>query len=98
MWQKILHIIKNKYFITLLAFSVWITFFDRNNLLRRYELNQNLEQLKTEQNYYRTQITDDSLALHHLLSDTQDLIRFGREKYYLKKDNEVIFLIIPPKE
>ncbi len=95
MWKKIPAILKNKYFITLIAFLVWITFFDRNNLISRYELGKTIQKQQKEKEYYLKEIEKDSLALHNLLSDTNNLIRFGREKFLMKKDSEVIFLVVP---
>ncbi|MDZ4204320.1 MAG: hypothetical protein U1C46_05820 [Bacteroidales bacterium] len=98
MWNKIPAFLKNKYLLAFLAFGIWIIFFDRNNIIHRNKLKQTLKEHQQEKEYYLQEIENDSLALHNLLSDTENLIRFGREKYLMKKDSEVIFLVIPKED
>jgi hypothetical protein len=94
MWKKVPPLLKNKYFIAILAFAVWMLFFDRNSMMYRYKQNRTLNKHLQEREFYLREIEKDSVALHELSSDTQNLIRFAREKYLMKKDDEDIFLII----
>ncbi|MBE0661716.1 MAG: septum formation initiator family protein [Bacteroidales bacterium] len=94
MWKKIARILKNKYFIAVLAFVIWMLFFDRNSMMYRYKQNLTLNKHQQEREFYLSEIEKDSIALHELSSDTQNLIRFAREKYLMKKDDEDIYLII----
>lgn len=94
MWKKITRILKNKYFIAILAFVIWMLFFDRNSMMYRYKQNRTLNKYQQERDFYLREIEKDSIALHELSSDTQNLIRFAREKYLMKKDDEDIFVII----
>ena len=94
MLNKVPSFLKNKYFIAVLVFAVWMLFFDRNSMIQRYKLGQTLKKHQQEREFYLSEIKKDSIGLHELSSDTQNLIRFAREKYLMKKDNEDIFLII----
>jgi hypothetical protein len=94
MWKKIARILKNKYFIAVLAFVIWMLFFDRNSMMYRYQQSRILEKHQQQRDFYLSEIEKDSIALHELSSDTQNLIRFAREKYLMKKDDEDIFVII----
>jgi len=94
MWKKVPPLLKNKYFIAILAFAVWMLFFDRNSMMYRYKQNRTLNKHEQEREFYLREIQNDSIALHELSSDTQNLIRFAREKYLMKKDDEDIYLII----
>ncbi len=94
MLDKIPPLFKNKYFLTILVFCVWMLFFDRNSMWQRYKLQRTHSKQIQERAYYLSEIEKDSTALHDLSSDTQNLIRFAREKYLMKKDDEDIFLII----
>jgi cell division protein FtsB len=94
MWKKVPPLLKNKYFIAILAFVIWMLFFDRNSMMYRYKQNRTLKKHQQEREFYLREIEKDSIALHELSSDTQNLIRFAREKYLMKKDDEDIFLII----
>ncbi len=94
MLKKIPPLLKNKYFLAILAFGIWMLFFDRNNMVNRYKQNRTMSKFQKEREFYLQEIEKDSIAFHELSSDTQNLIRFAREKYLMKKDDEDIFLII----
>jgi CRISPR/Cas system-associated endonuclease Cas3-HD len=89
--------LKNKYVIAILAFVVWITFFDSNNLIDRVKQAILLHDLKKQKEYYLENIHNDSITLHELKTDTAALEKYAREKYLMKKENEDIFLIIDEK-
>ncbi|MFC2102553.1 septum formation initiator family protein [Bacteroidota bacterium] len=94
MWKKILNIVFNKYFLTSVAFLVWLFFFDSNNIILRLKLKNQLNQLRIEKQFYLDEIRKDSILTEKLLSDTAELERFAREKYLMKKENEDVFLVI----
>lgn len=94
MWKKILNIIFNKYFLTSVAFLVWLFFFDSNNILLRMKLKNQLNELQQEKRFYLDEIRKDSILTEKLLKDTNELERFAREKYLMKKEGEDVFLVI----
>jgi cell division protein DivIC len=96
--KKISRFFLNKYFITALAFAVWLAFFDSNNILNRLKVNAKLNDLKKEKKFYLDEIHHDSVLTMKLLSDTVALEKFARERYLMKKDHEDVFLIIDSTE
>ena len=90
----LVYIIKNKYLVTLIVFFVWICFFDKNNLVSQIELAKKLHQLKYDKKYYIQQIKDDSIETIELLTNPDNLEKFARERYQMKRDSEDIFLIV----
>lgn len=90
----ILPLILNKYFISVLAVVVWVTFFDKNDLFSQYELAQKLKALKTEEKYYQAEIEKNKSDMIELRTNPANLEKFAREKYMMKKDNEEIFVIV----
>ena len=93
-WKKILPFVLNKYFISIVAILVWITFFDKDDVLSQYQLRQKLEQLRTERNYYQEEIKKSKNDMNELRTNPANLEKFAREKYLMKKDNEEIFVIV----
>jgi cell division protein FtsB len=93
-FKKIFPVLKNKYILTFLIFLVWITFFDQNNLVDRARQLQRNEKLKQEKEYYLDKIKEDSTKLHQLKTDIENLEEFAREEYYMKKDDEDIYIIV----
>ena len=94
MFDKIPSFLKNKYSIALIAFFVWIIFFDKNNLINQFKLTSTLKSLNNQKEFYFDEIRKDSTNLQTLKTDASSLEKFAREKYLMKKDDEDIFLIV----
>ena len=73
-------------------------FFDNNNFIAQFRLNQTLNNLEMEKEYYLTEIEKDRQATFELMTDTLTLEKFGREQYLMKRDNEDIYLIVDEEE
>ena len=67
-------------------------FFDENSILIHYEFNKEINKLKNEKNYYKTEIVKDKNIIDSLKNPKQ-LEKFAREKYHMKKENEDIYII-----
>ncbi len=92
--KAVFHVLINKYFLTTVAFIVWMVFFDSNSLLTRNRLQQKLDILNAEKQFYLDEIRRDSTLTQQLLNDTLQLERFARERYLMKKDREDVYLVI----
>ena len=92
--KKILKFLINKYTITLVAFAVWMVFFDSSSVLNRMKYRDKLNSLKQEKHFYLEEIKKDSILSQKLLSDTSEIEKFARENYLMKKDQEDVFLVI----
>lgn len=85
-------VISNKYMLILILFGVWMLFFDANSFLVHKELNDEINELENNKDYFQKEITDDKKFLERL-KDEDEMENFARETYYLKKENEEIFII-----
>jgi len=94
MLKKILNIFKNKYIITTLVFFIWLLVFDKNNFLSQIELARKLNQVKEDRKYYLEKIKRDKIETQELLTNPENLEKFAREKYLMKRDSEDIFIIV----
>lgn len=97
MLKKILQVLKNKYFITILVFTVWMTAVDKNNIISQFKLNNELYDLQRKKEYYLKEIEKDKQAIYELNTNINTLEKFAREKYLLKSENEDIFIIVKEK-
>lgn len=88
------HLSRFKYVYTLIAFGLWMVFFDQNRILNQYKLQKNLRDLQKQQRFYETEIKKSQLTTKALVYDSVFMEKFAREKYLLKRDNEVIYLIV----
>ena len=85
---------KNKYFLTVLGLAVWIIFFDKNDIRTQIELRKEVKALEEEKKYYQKEINQITSDLRELNTNPKTLEKFAREKYYMKRDNEDIFVIV----
>jgi cell division protein FtsB len=92
--KRYFRFLKNKYILSLVMFFLWLLFFDQNNLLERHKLNNEYDQLLQEREYYIQKIEEDRKRIKELKTDDENLEKFAREQYLMKKDNEDIFVIV----
>lgn len=90
----LLKLLKNKFFITIVALLVWLTFFDKNDVFTQYELIQKCHKLEKEKQYYIKEIEENRKNLQELKTHKKSLETFAREKYLMKKDNEDVFVFV----
>jgi len=96
--EKIPPVLRNKYILTIVIFAVWLLLFDSNNLVTRYKEMRELHKLKTDREYYIKKIESDRKKLHELKTDNQNLEKFAREQYRMKKADEDLYIILTPSE
>ncbi len=96
--DKLPPIFRNKYFLTVIIFLIWISLLDSNNLIARYNDMRELQKLKTDREYYTKRIESDRQKLYELKTDNHNLEKFAREQYYMKKPDEDLYIILTPSE
>ena len=85
--------IKNKYFVTIFLFLVWITFIDTNNLIKQYKFSKKIKSLEEQEKFYTNAIYKDSLELNNIINDSSKREKFAREKFLMKKEKEDIYML-----
>lgn len=90
---SILKILRNKYISSVIIFAVWISFFDRNDLFTQLDRKHELNKLETSKAFYEKEIAGTKKDLMDLNNNPAVLEKFAREKFYLKKTNEQIFIV-----
>ncbi len=83
---------KNVFLLILVVFAVWMLFFDSNSWFIHNELNNDIEDLEQEKEYYKKEIGKDKKEIKKLSSD-KGVEKYGREQYHMKKKDEEIYLI-----
>lgn len=84
----------NKYTLVGLLFLVWISFFDKNSFIEKAQLRNKINTLTKEKTYYQQKIEEDNRKMRELLSNRDNLEKFAREQYLMKKNDEDIFIIV----
>ena len=84
--------LKNSYVIIIIIFIIWMIFFDSNSILVHNELNNDINDLNDQKEYYNNEIGKDNIELNQIKTDS-GLEKYAREKLFMKRDNEEIFII-----
>lgn len=90
--KKWFRVVSNKYMLVLLAFVFWMLFLDSNSWLIHHELDVEIGNLEKNKQYYLSEISNDK-AIINKLSDSLELEKFARREYFMKRENEEIFII-----
>jgi cell division protein DivIC len=88
-WFRIL---SNRYVLILLIFAFWMFFLDSNSWFIHNELNQEINELQSNKEYYKKEIAKDRTIIEKL-NDSFELENYARQNYYMKRPNEDIFII-----
>src|SRR6056297_1653654 len=90
--NKWFRIFSNKYMLVTIAFVFWMLFLDSNSWLIHRELDLEIDDLEKNKEYYLNEISGDQAIMENL-NDSLELEKFARREYFMKRDNEEIFII-----
>jgi len=88
-WFKI---VSNKYLLISLLFAVWMLFLDNYSYMDQRQLNKQIDELQDNKKYYQEEIKKDNQSIK-LLKNQDQVEKYAREKYYMKRENEDIYII-----
>ena len=88
-WLKI---VSNKYLLISLLFAVWMLFLDNYSYMDQRQINNQIDELQDNKKYYQDEIRKDKENIK-LLKNQDQVEKYAREKYYMKKDSEDIYII-----
>ena len=91
--SPILKFLLNRYLLFTIAFCVWMFFFDQNSFFVHRELDKQIKLLEIDQAYFQEHLNNETEKLNQLNNNPAEIERIAREKHFLKKDDEDIFII-----
>ena len=91
--NKIPKPLKNRYIITLVAFTIWIVFIDDYNIIKQQKIKKSINKLEAEKEKYLQDFRKDSITEYYMKYEKKEQEKIAREKYLMKKDNEDIYVI-----
>ena len=89
---KFFKLFSNIYILTSLIFFIWIFFIDSNSILVNLKLKKEINKLIDRKEVLERQIEIDKKIISNL-KNPDSLEKYAREKLYMKKDNEEIYII-----
>ena len=92
--SKLPPVLTNVYFLCGLAFGIWMLFLDENNLFNQYHKRRELSALVEKRKFYLQQIAETQKQYSELNTNPATQEKFAREHYWMKRDNEDVFVIV----
>ncbi len=68
-------------------------FFSDSSIIKRIKYEREIRDLKAQIEYYKKQTETDKKKLNELQSNKDNLEKYARENYLMKKENEEVFVI-----
>lgn len=93
MLKSIIKFIFNKYVLSFLFIFCWVLFFDESDFILQQKRLNKLAEYQKEINYYQSEIEKAKQELNDIKNNSESLEKFAREKYFMKKFGEEIFII-----
>lgn len=90
--SKFFKLLANLYVITSLVFFFWIFFIDSNSIMVNLKLKKEINNLNERKDILEEQIKNDKRIISNL-KNPDSLEKYAREKLYMKKENEEIYII-----
>lgn len=82
-----------KYHITIALGVLIVVFVDENSIIRLISYQYQIKDLKEEVRSYNQQYKNDTWQLRAMKRDPKAIARIARERYFMKADNEDIFVL-----
>ncbi len=90
--------LRNKYLLCTAGFIVWMLFFDPRDFFSQLHRTRELQRLETVKTRYTSEIARESAELESLKNNPATIEKYAREKYFMKKDDEELFIISEKEE
>jgi len=88
--RKGAQLLLNKYILAMSIFVVWLLFFDKNSIVTQWSLRQTIHQLEDEKAY----LYEEMELTKEMKEDlSQNREKYAREKFFMKKPGERVFII-----
>lgn len=72
-----------------------MVFFDQNSFMAQRKTNKELNQLEARKKFYLKQNEILKIQRDELFGKVENLEKLAREKYYMKRDDEDVYIIKP---
>lgn len=87
------YIARHKYLLTIIFGLALVCVIDENSLRKYATYQLRINELKSEIEAYEQQFERDSVRLRALTNDPKGVERIARERYFMKRPNEEIFIM-----
>lgn len=96
--SNVRHVLKNKYFWIGITFLLWMVFFDTNSFMTHWKIAKDIQKMESERSYLKKEIAKEKDQLERIHTEPEYLEKLARERFYMKRDNEDLFIVTEEKE
>ena len=90
--KKHLKILKNRYFYTSLTLVLFLFIYEDTSVFNLFNMKSELKKIETQNINKENEIQQVKEKMHQLTTNKDELEKFAREHYLMKKKDEVIYL------
>ncbi|MDR2467048.1 MAG: septum formation initiator family protein [Prevotellaceae bacterium] len=90
---KLPKFVRNQYFLTFLAFILWVTLFDRVSIPLRFKQRSDNRKIEQEIEILEKKILELEKTISAFKTSADSIEKFAREHYFMKRDDEVIYTL-----
>ncbi|MFL9844849.1 FtsB family cell division protein [Flavobacterium rhizosphaerae] len=87
-----LKVLGNRYVLVIAFVAVWLIFLDNYSYFEHRILDKEIDKLEKNRDFYVREIKKDSTGIKQL-KNPEETEKYAREKYYMKRDDEDIYII-----
>ena len=91
--HPVLKVLLNQYVLTGLLFGIWMVFLDANNYFIHSELDEQIESLNADIEFYENSLENDRELLQQLNTNPEAFETYARENFGMHKEGETITII-----
>lgn len=92
--EKIPAPFRSKFLLLFGVYFIYLLFFSENTLLSQAKLALQLRELSKEESYYTKEIADIKHQRKELFSGIDQLEKYARENYWMKRDSEDVYIFV----
>ncbi len=85
----------NKWGIATTVFLVYILLINEHNLIQHVQNKAKLQQLNDQKDILEEKIESDKMKIQELQTSQQNLEKFAREQFLMRKADEDVFVVVP---
>ncbi len=86
-------IFKNKFLFITVIFVVWVFFFAQYDVMSLRKQKAELKEMKEKIDYLEKEVARLQIEKNALKTDASTVEKYAREKYFMKSDNEDVFML-----
>lgn len=92
--EKIPAPFRSKFLFLFVGYFIYLMFFSENTIISQVKLGMQLRELSKEETYYTKEIDYIKQEEKELFSGIDQMEKYARENYWMKRDSEDVYIFV----